>query len=407
MTNKINEYISIKNKTDGKIVELDIYGDIVSTRFWDEDVTPKMIRDELKKYDTASILEIHVNSSGGDISSGNGMISIVDTFRRRTKCLVEAYIEGMCASMASGLVMCADKIYMADNALLLVHLPLTDLHNANKNDMEDAIELLEKAYTTLSKNYMRHWKGTEEELRAAMEKTSIYTAEEALELGLCDEIIDGVKMVASAKGIKIGNETFGSKVSDMIRDKYKNITFEKEETKLDYDSKLMNYGIDETMFDSCGISSDKLIEIANKISDAVKSKVEPVEQFVDKAKALEVLECEDITSEMLLDYAKAGMHQPDVTALQNKANEYDKIVSAAKQTALTSAIKAQGDKYNEGRMKKFLDVLNYEEIVEQTKSWDEEAKKALNAGKRVSSPDAVVGNVEEMYKPIKAEDYQV
>lgn len=407
MTNKINEYISIKNKMDGKIVELDIYGDIVSTRFWDEDVTPKMIRDELRKYDTASILEIHVNSRGGDISSGNGMISIVDTFRRRTKCLVEAYIEGMCASMASGLVMCADKIYMADNALLFVHLPLTDLNNANKNDMEDAIELLEKAYTTLSKNYMRHWKGTEEELRAAMEKTSIYTAEEALELGLCDEIINGVKMVASAKGIKIGNETFGSKVSDMIRNKYKNITFEKEEAKLDYDSKLMNYGIDEKMFDSCGISSDKLIEIADKISDAVKSKVEPVEQFVDKVKALKILDCEDITSEMLLDYAKAGMRQPDVTALQNKANDYDKIVSAAKQDALTSAIKAQGDNYNEGRMKKFLDVLSYDEIVDQKKAWDEEAKKALNAGKRVSSPDAVVGNVGEMPKPIKAEDYKV
>lgn len=403
----INRYMSIDNKSGkNEPAELFIEGDIEDSKVFEEDVSPKSIRDALKEIEPGKNIDIHINSYGGSIFAGNAIFDILDSYRRKNGIKIDVYYNGIGASMVTGIACVGDKIYANQNSMLMIHRPLCTTYG-NIDDIQKSISMLEKAERTLISNYMRHFNGTEEQLKELLAAETWMTADEAKEWGLVDEILEPVKMVASAKGIKIGNKTFGSKVSDMIMNKYKNITFEKEETKLDYDSKLMNYGIDETMFDSCGISSDKLIEIADKISDAVKSKTEPVEQFVDKSKALKVLECEDITSEMLLNYAKEGMHQPDLTALQNKANDYDKIVSVAKQNALISAIKAQGDNYNEGRMKKFLDVLSYEEIVEQTKAWDEEAKKVLNAGKRVSSPDAVVGNVTEMPKPIKAEDYQV
>lgn len=387
----INEYIKIDNKKDS-IVELDIYGDIEDTKFWDEDVTPKMIRDELKHYDNAKELDIHINSYGGSTSAGNGIISIVDTFKRKTNCIINAYIEGMCASMASGIAMCADKIYMSDNALMLIHKPLMAVAG-NANDMRDAIDFLDKAEVGLVKNYMRHWKGTEEELRNALATTTIYTADEALKVGLCDEVVEGVKIAASAKGLVIGNLTFSaqnsSKISYMLENKYPNIKIEKEENKMQYNEKLMDYGIDESKFESFGIEADKILDIAGSVSgfcSAKEHESNPETQFVDKATVISELGCEDITAEELINYAKTGMNPVDNTELSNKAKAYDKIVEGAKSNALVNALKAQGDTYNEARMKKYLDVLTYDEIVEQDKAWQKEAKKLLNAGKRISQP---------------------
>lgn len=388
----INEYIKIDNQKDS-IVELDIYGDIEDSKFWDEDVTPRMIRDELKQYDKAKELDIHINSYGGSTSAGNGIISIIDTFKRKTNCAVNAYIEGMCASMASGIAMCADKIYMADNALLLIHKPLTQV-TGNADDMRSAIDLLDKVEVGLIKNYMRHWKGTEEELKNALAATTIYTADEALEVGLCDEIIGGVKIAASAKGLVFGNLTFSAensgKISYMIENKYPNIKIEKEEDEMQYNENLKDYGIDKSKFEAIGIEADKILNIANYVRDFCNANNHETEvQFVDKAIALSELGCEDITAEELINYAKAGMNPVDNTEISNKAKAYDKIVEGAKAAALINALKAQGDTYNESRMKKYLDVLTYDEIVEQDKAWQEEAKKLLNAGRRISQPLSV------------------
>lgn len=378
----INEYISVLNRGEN-VAEIDIYGYIVSNKIWDEDVTPKEINEALKEFQNVKKLEIHLNSYGGSTSAGNGIISIIDTFKKRTGCKVESYIEGMCASMASGIAMVADKIYMSENALLLIHKPLVSEFTGNANDMLTAIEYLNKCEEGLVKNYMRHWNRSEEELKEALAKESVYTADEALELGLCDEVIESVKIAACAGGIRIGNQVFENKVADMIKNKYPNINLEKEEHGLTYDEKLGEYGITQDVFDTMNLESDKVMEIVNHIKDAVKP--EPVEQFIDKENALAELGVEDITAEEVLNYAKAGMHPVDTTEIEKKAKDYDKIVSDAKASALTSAFKAQGDSYNESRMKKYLDVLTYDEIVEQDKAWQDEAKKSLNAGKRVSA----------------------
>ena len=77
-------------------------------------------------------------------------------------------------------------------------------------------------------------------------------------------------------------------------------------------------------------------------------------------------------------------------------------MSAAKETALNWAVKAQGDSYNESRMKKYLDALDYSEIVAQTDAWKEESKKILNAGKRVS----VRSDAKPQEEPENLKDYK-
>lgn len=378
----INKYISFSDKAKNESGEMYIYGDIADEKWFDEDVTPKSIRDALSEMGAVKNLDIHINSYGGSCVAGNAIINILDNYRKKNGTSLNVYIEGIAASMGSGIASVGDKVYMASNSLFMVHRPST-IAMGNADDFEKTIQVLEKTEDGLVQNYMRRFKGTEDELRQMLQDETWFTADEAKEWGFVDEVIEGAKIAASAKGIKIGDQDFEQKVADMIKNKYPDIKLEKEENKLTYDEKLGEFGITEDMFATLDIESEKILSVVDMVKDSVKP--EPVAEFIGKEAALNELGCEDITAEEVLAYAKAGMHPVDTTELSNKANEYDKIVDSAKETALTWAQKAKGDSFNEARVKKYLSVLDYSEIVAQTDEWKDEAKTVLNAGKRVSA----------------------
>lgn len=378
----INQYISLSDKASNGSGEMYIYGDIADEKWYDEDVTPKTIRDALTQLGAVKNLDIHINSNGGSCIAGNAIISILDTYRRKNGTSLNVYIEGIAASMGSGIASVGDKVYMADNALLMIHKPLLAMLG-NADALQKGIEILEKTEETLVNNYMRRFKGTEDQLRQLLADETWLTADEASEWGFVDEIIEGVKVAASAKGIRIGDQVFENKVADMVKNKYPNINLEKEEKKMTYDEKLGQFGITQEMFDSLNLESDKVLDIVNHVVDATK--VEPETPFIAKDTAVSELGKEDITAEEVLNYAKAGMHPVDTTEMSKKAQAFDKVLADAKSTALNNAVKALGDTYNEARMKKYLDVLDYDEIVEQSEAWKEQAKATLNAGKRISA----------------------
>lgn len=397
----INKYISFSDKAKNESGEMYIYGDITDEKWFDEDVTPKSICDALSEIGAVKNLDIHINSYGGSCVAGNAIINILDNYRKKNGTSLNVYIEGIAASMGSGIASIGDTVYMANNSLFMVHKPST-MAMGNADDLEKVIQILEKTEDGLVQNYMRRFKGTEDELRGLLADETWLSADEAKEWGFVDEVIEGAKIAASAKGIKIGEQVFENKVADMIKNKYPDIKLEKEEKGLtfDYDESLKAFGIDQEMFGSLNLDSAKVLEVVNLVKQSVVP--QPVDEFIGKEVALNELGCEDITAEEVLAYAKAGMHPADTTEMSRKAEQFDKIMSAAKETALNWAVKAQGDSYNESRMKKYLDVLDYSEIVAQTDAWKEESKKILNAGKRVS----VRSDAKPQEKPENLKDYK-
>lgn len=387
---KINNFISASEKANNNgIGELYIYGDIADTKWWDEDVTPIEIKNALDNMGEIAQLDVHINSYGGSVFAGNAIVNLIENYKKKRKCSVYTYIEGLAASMASGISTVGDKVYMANNSLYMVHKPLSFV-SGNANDLEKEIEILNKVEDTLVANYMKKFNGTEEELRQMLSDETWLTAEEAQDYGFVDEIIDSVEIVASAKSnsLIINKMEFdNSKIADIIKDKKINIkpTNNKEkgetpEMKV-YDSKLMDFGIDESIFNAFDLESEKVLEIVS----AVKFEPEPVAEFISKQSATEALGVEDITAEQLFDYAKKGM-SVDVESTR-KASAYDKIVSDLKEETLKNALKAAGtDEFNENVTKKMLNALDYDELVEQNKIFEAQAKARLNAGKRLSKP---------------------
>ena len=385
----MNKYIYVnKAKNDDKVGELHIEGFIDDFNWWDESVTPSQISQTLDSLGDIKKLKVFIDSYGGSVFAGNAIVSIIDHFKAKKKCKVEGTIMGVAASMASGIAMACDKLFMHDNALFMLHKPLAEL-SGNADDLEKEIGVLNKCEDCLVANYMRKFNESEVTLRKLLADTTWLTAEEARDYGFVDEVIEGDKVFASAKGMEVNNATFRSKMLNIYREKYPNKKIE-EENNLTYDEKLKNYGISEEMFNSYNLESEKIIAIADVVKDNFKVEPqEPVEQFVDKQSVCDALECEDITAEELINFAKVGKNpvEPKVDeTISNKANAYDEIVDKLKEEALKNAVRAKGDNYNEERCRKMLNALDYGEIVDQNNEWIAEAEKALNAGVRKSEP---------------------
>lgn len=420
MYNKVvNKYISAKSESSD-VGELYVYGDITDEKWWDNDVTPVGIRDALKEMGTVKTLELHVNSSGGSVWAGNTIISVIDSYKRKNKVKVHAYIDGLAASMGSNIPMVADYIYAADNALYMLHKPSTFAYG-NANDLEKAKQVLDKAEETLINNYMRHFTGTEDELRQLLADETWLTAEEALAYGLCDEVIESVKVAASAKSIKYGTVDFAKEniPADFIKqtngdDKGKED--KRDMSRFKYDSALMDrFGIDEAAFAEFGVSSESVVAIlsAAKI-EKPKAEAEEAEEADDaekdgegeeetepKGDAEPKGEEEPAKVEEGLDHVGAvltedcmkaalgeAMNAEKILALAVAGKKYNDLCKDAADEAIKQGVRAMGTAFNEDRWRKVFSSGQFDlkDIQEQCAEWGGEAASALNAGKRMSVP---------------------
>lgn len=392
--NQINNFLTaVSNNSEGEIW---VYGDITSDKWSDDDVTPTSIRDALDSMGPVGTLNLRINSYGGSVYAGNAIINIIDSFRKKNRVTVNAYIEGIAASMGSGIPMVADKIYMAENAMMMLHKPFTVVMG-NSYDLQKEIDILQKVEDTLVKNYMRHFKGTEDELRDMLADETWLTADEALEYGLCDEVVEAVEVAASAKGITINGKEFRQNV-DKIAAKFIPGTpiakvdppappaEPKNKPKgvskvFEYNDKLNDYGIDEETFKTFNMEADAVLKVLDHA--VIPSAMTEGEIIVSESEITNALG-KEMSIEEVLNLAKAGMEVDNAAA--DKAKAYDKLVNSAIDDAIKNGIRAKGENFNEAKWKKILNGLDYDEILDQSKEWDEEAKVVFNAGKRVSEP---------------------
>lgn len=354
--------------------ELWLYGDIVDDAWYDTDVTPQKIRDSFDELGPVKTLNIHINSYGGSCVAGNTIVNLIDNYKRKTGARAVAYIDGIAASMASGIAMVADYIYMAENAIFMIHKPFS-IAIGNADDMAHEKEILDKVEDTLVANYMRHFNGTEDELRQLMAYESWLTADEALTYGFCDEVVDPVQIAASAKGICINGKDFRE---DKLKGRFKETKVKESDSVFDYDENLNDYGISKEVFDSWNVDAQIVRSI---IENAV---IQPCDDAVAYMTVDEVKDAlgAELDADTVLNLAKAGMemdHDADA-----KAKAYDKLVSGAIEDAIKSGIRAKGDSFNDTKWKKILATLDYDEIIDQKNEWEAEAKLVLKAGKRVS-----------------------
>lgn len=176
-------------KAQERILDVYLYG-VVG---WD--ITAKGLIDELKgaEYDA---LQVHINSGGGDVIEGNAIYNVIKGFKGSKT----AIIDGMAGSAASYIMLACDTIKAHENAYIFIHNPWVEWASGNSKDLDKISDELKKCEQTLVAAYIAKSGKTEEEVRAAMDAETLFTATEAKEFGLVDEVLESQEQAqASAK----------------------------------------------------------------------------------------------------------------------------------------------------------------------------------------------------------------
>jgi ATP-dependent protease ClpP protease subunit len=132
--------------------------------------------------ENAGTVEVFVNSPGGIATEGAAMLAELERHGE-----VTVHIVGMAASAASLAAMGGKRILMHSAALFMIHDPSgftfgpADQHRA-------AADTLDKMSDTYARAYARATGHSVDRIKAWMKAETWLTADEALELNLCDEI---------------------------------------------------------------------------------------------------------------------------------------------------------------------------------------------------------------------------
>lgn len=131
-------------------------------------------------------VSIRINSPGGDVFAGRAMAQAM-----RERGDVTAHVDGLAASAASLLAVTASRCVMAPGALMMIHQAWTGV-GGNADDLESMAALLRKIDVTLAADYAAKAGGDPAAWAERMAAETWFSADEALELGLADEVAENV-----------------------------------------------------------------------------------------------------------------------------------------------------------------------------------------------------------------------
>lgn len=166
--------------------ELFIYGDIVDMAWWDDDVSANDIRKKLDETN-AKTINVHINSLGGDTFTGLAIYNLLKAKSKTSKIIT--YVDAIAASAASIIAMAGDKVIMPSNTLMMIHNCWT-LGIGNANELRKVASDMDKIMDAVIQCYLSKISITEDELKTLLDEETYLTAQEALEKGFCDEIME-------------------------------------------------------------------------------------------------------------------------------------------------------------------------------------------------------------------------
>lgn len=176
----------------------DIFSRLLKDRiiFMGEDVNPtsaSLVIAQLlflESEDPDKEIFLYINSPGGSITDG---MAIVDTMNY-IKCPVSTICVGLAASMGAVLLACGEKgkRYALPNAEILIHQPLIGGHGISGQATEIKIHAdhMVRTREKLNKILSDRTGQTLETIEKDTERDNYMTAEQALEYGLIDAIMD-------------------------------------------------------------------------------------------------------------------------------------------------------------------------------------------------------------------------
>ena len=188
---KFWNWLDVKNEADTPEERvLEINGEIASESWFDDDVTPKLFKDELVSGNGP--MTIWLNSPGGDGIAASQIYSMLMDYAGE----VTIKIDVIAASAASVIAMAGTKVLMAPTALMMIHNPMT-MAWGDKSEMTKAIEMLDEVKESIVNAYEIKTGMSRAKISHLMDSETWMNANKAIELGFADDILTDKKKCAA------------------------------------------------------------------------------------------------------------------------------------------------------------------------------------------------------------------
>jgi ATP-dependent protease ClpP protease subunit len=152
------------------------------------------VRAQLEK--TKGPVDLHIDSQGGDVFAG---LSIYNMLQRRE---VTVYVDGLVGSIASVIALVGDeRPQISETGTFAIHNALINQTQGNHHDLRQVALSLEKFSDIVAGVYEKKTNLKLDDIKDLMNAESIFTANEAVELGFAKSIYTPLKAVAYFKNI--------------------------------------------------------------------------------------------------------------------------------------------------------------------------------------------------------------
>lgn len=177
-------WYSISNRAEASATEVFIYDEI---GLWG--VSAKAFIDEVRALAPTN-LTLRLNTPGGSVFDGLAIYNFLKTLPN-----VTVKIDGLAASIGSIIMLAGKRIEIAGNGFVMIHNP-SGMAVGEADEMRETAALLDKIQDTLVNTYAARTGKDAETVRGWMNAETWFTAAEARDAGLVDEVTGELALAA-------------------------------------------------------------------------------------------------------------------------------------------------------------------------------------------------------------------
>lgn len=157
-------------------------GTIAEESWFDDDVTPRIFKEEL--FSDSGDITIWINSPGGDCIAAAQIYNMLMDYKGD----VTIKIDGIAASAASVIAMAGTKVLVSPVSMMMIHNPAT-MAWGDSGDMKKAISMLDEVKESIINAYEIKTGMARNKLSHLMDLETWMNAGSAIELGFADEML--------------------------------------------------------------------------------------------------------------------------------------------------------------------------------------------------------------------------
>lgn len=177
-------FFKVNNELSDKETEIFIYKPIGDGGLFEPDgIAAESFNKEIAQIPAENRIILRMNSYGGNVFEGLSIYNYLKQHRARLTCV----IDGACASIATIIACAAQKVVMMPGSIYAIHKPWSSL-TGSAEDMRKGASDLDEIEDSLVDIYHEKTKLSKKEIKALLEKSSIFKDKEAKEKGFVDEI---------------------------------------------------------------------------------------------------------------------------------------------------------------------------------------------------------------------------